>query len=145
MQLWQKLYNTVWLTFFTCVLVPRWMGSLLGLPIHALLGLAVLAMTWANARQLSTLPVPSRLKRISKVAALFAGFQLLCGLALGAVTHLAPAIGIVPQLLRGAHVVAALAILAQSSSLATGYDMWEEKEFGEASAPKSSGPSLGKN
>ena len=102
---------------------------MVGWPIHAVLGLGMLAVTWTNARQLAALPVPSRLKHISKVAAGFAAFQLISGLALGAIAHLASNLTIVMHVLRGAHVVSALAILAQSSSVATAYDRWEEKEF----------------
>ena len=89
MQLWKKLYLTVWLAFFSCVLISRWMGPLVGWPIHALLGLGLLAATWTNARQLTGLPVPSRLKRISKTAAGFAVFQLISGSSLSAIAHLA--------------------------------------------------------
>jgi hypothetical protein len=128
MHLWQKLYNTVWLAFFSCVLIPRWMNLYVGLPVHLLLGLTMLVMTQSNARRLAALPVPSRLKRISKVTAGFAIFQIAIGLALGAILRLAPDFQIVSQLLRGAHVVCALAILSQASSVATAYDMWEEKE-----------------
>jgi hypothetical protein len=134
MQLWQKLYNTVWLAFFSCVLIPRWMGSMVGLPVHALFGLAMLFMTWTNARRLDELPIPPRLRRISKAAMGYAVFQILIGLALGVLAHLAPNLTIVSYVLRGAHVVGALAILAKSASLATGYDMWEEKEIGQAPA-----------
>jgi hypothetical protein len=130
MQLWSRLYNTVWLAFFSCVLIPRWMGLNAGAPIHIILGVAMLLLTIANARKLGTLPVPDRLKRISKVTAGFAAFQVLCGLALGAVTHLAPSHTVVISIIYGAHIVCALAILSQSSSVATAYDMWEEKEFG---------------
>ena len=128
--LWKRLYGTIWLAFFSCVLIPRWMGLSVGVPIHVLLGIAMLVMTQANARSLAALPVPPRLKRISKAAAGFAIFQIVAGLALGAVMHFAPNLPMVPTVLRGAHDVCALALLAQSSSLATGYDMWEEKEFG---------------
>ena len=61
-------------------------------------------------------------------------FQLVCGLALGALTRLAPSLPVVATVLRVAHEVCALAILAQASSVATAYDMWEEKEF-EAAPP----------
>jgi hypothetical protein len=135
MQLWNKLYNTIWLAFFSCVLIPRWMGPKIGLPVHILLGLAMLIVTQTNARSLAALPVPDRLKRVSKVVAGIAIFQLACGLALGAVMHLAPNLHVAALILQGAHVVSALAILSQSSSIATGYDMWEEKEFGEAPPP----------
>jgi hypothetical protein len=135
MELWKKLYGTVWLAFFSCVLIPRWMGPYTGWPIHAVLGIAMLTLTLTNARRLAALPVPPRLKRIGKVTAGFATFQLVCGLAMGTVTYLAPQLPVVPQMLYGFHVICALAILAQSSSMATAYDMWEEKEFGSAVLP----------
>ena len=130
MQLWKKLYSTIWLAFFSCALIPRWMGPYAGWPVHALLGLAMLIVTQSNARRLATLPVPPRLQRISKVTAGIAVFQLIFGLVLGVVTHLAPRLPIVVGALFGIHVVCALAILSQASSVATAYDMWEEKEFG---------------
>ena len=131
MQLWKYLYNTIWLTFFACVLVPRWMGQYIGLPVHAFLGLFLLVMTAANSRKLAERPVPDRLKRISKVTMGFAVFQLVTGLALGGLRHLAPDVPFVIPIIHGIHVVIALAILAQTSSVATAYDMWEEKEFQE--------------
>jgi hypothetical protein len=135
MQLWNKLYNTIWLAFFSCVLLPNWIGIKVGMPVHVLLGVLMLIATQSNARSLASLPVPDRLKRISKVAAGIAIFQLICGLALGGLMHLAPNLHSVAMILRGIHIVCALAILSQSSSIATGYDMWEEKELGEAPPP----------
>ena len=129
MQLWKCLYNTIWLSFFACVLIPRWMGNHAGFPVHGLLGLLLLVMTVTNARKLAALPVPARLKRISKVTMGFAIFQLVTGLALGALLHLIPDLPYVAPILHGIHIVIALAILAQTSSVATAYDMWEDKEF----------------
>ena len=129
MKLWNRLYSTVWLAFFSCVLISRWLGDSVGSSVHMLLGLLLLILTLTNARSLGALPVPARLKRISKVAAGFAVFQTVGGLALGILARYSPGLPAVPSILRGAHVVCALAILAQSSSLATAYDMWEEKEF----------------
>jgi len=130
MELWRRLYNTVWLAFFCCVLIPRWMIPYMGLSAHVLLGLLMLVVTLGNAKRLRALPVPDRLKRISKVTAGFAMFQLIAGMALGGIRHLAPNLPVVSKALFGIHVVCALAILAQASSVATGYDMWEEKEIG---------------
>jgi hypothetical protein len=132
MKLWSRLYITVWFAFFSCVLLPRWMGAYAGHTVHVLIGLLMLILTLGNARRLAALPVPSRLKRISKVTAGFAAFQLVCGAALGAVMYLFPDIPYIAPTLYGIHIVIALAILAQASSVATAYDMWEEKEFGEA-------------
>jgi hypothetical protein len=129
MQLWKRLYGTVWLAFFSCVIIPRWTGSKSGLSVHVLLGLAMLVITKRNARVLQTLPVPARLKRISKATVGFAVFQIICGLAFRAVMHFLPNLPAAAPALRVAHVISALAILAQASSVATAYDMWEEKEF----------------
>lgn len=126
--LWQRLYNTVWLAFLSCVLVPRWMGEHAGPPVHALLGLAVLAMTFFNARSLAAAAVPPRLRRISRATAGIAAFQALAGIALAVLPHAAPDLPVAATVLHGAHVVCALTILAQASSVATAYDMWEEKE-----------------
>jgi hypothetical protein len=130
MELWQRLYGTVWLAFFSCVLIPRWMGPFLGLPIHALLGFTLLLFTQTNRNRLGGLPVPDRLKRISRVSASLAILQLLAGMALSGVLHWAPNLPVVSPALRAVHVICALAILAQASSVATAYDIWEDKEFG---------------
>jgi hypothetical protein len=140
MKLWQKLYGTVWLAFLSCVLIPRWI-PLVGLSIHILLGLALLIMTQSNRKSLDALPVPDRLKRISKVTAGFVIFQLISGLVMGAAFMgslfriLPPAFLLwVPNAIRIIHDICALVILSQASSVATAYDMWEEKEFDPASA-----------
>jgi hypothetical protein len=134
MPLWKKLYNTIWLAFFSCVLIPHLIGRKIGAPLHVFLGLALLLLTQHTMRQLAALTVPDRLKRISKVTAGIAVFQAVSGLALGALMHFAPNLFTVFSVVRVIHVVCALAILAQASSVATGYDMWEEKEFGPAPA-----------
>ena len=143
MPLWRKLYNTFWLAFFCCVLLPRWMGPYVGLPLHALLGLMMLVITQSNARKLALMSVPDRLKRISKVTAGFAVFQLIAGMALGGIMHWFPNLPVISSVLRGVHVVAALTILAQASSVATAYDMFEEKEFATIPAVSAeSGPTV---
>lgn len=129
MALWRRLYNTVWLAFFCCVLLPRWMGAATGFPMHVLLGVLMIVITQSNVRKVGALPVPDRLKRISKTTAAFAIFQLVSGIALGALAHLVPNIPYVAAAFRGLHAICALAMLAQASSVATAYDMWEEKEF----------------
>lgn len=132
MQLWKSLYGAVWLAFFSIVLLPRWMGAYIGFPVHILLGVALLFVALVNARRLAPMPVPARLKRISKVIVGFAVFQFVFGAILGAVMHLFPDIPYMAPMLHGVHIVCALAILPQTSSLATAFDMWEEKEFEEA-------------
>jgi hypothetical protein len=129
MPLWRRLYSTVWLAFLSCVLISRLLGAHVGTPVHIILGLLLLVVTVTNARSLSVLAVPERLKRICKVTAGFAVFQALDGLAMGATMHLSLNLPRIPSILHGVHVVCALIILAQAASVATAYDMWEEKEF----------------
>lgn len=137
MPLWNRLYNAVWLAFLCCVMLPRWMGAVAGAITHVVLGLGMLALLVANARRLAALPVPARLQRISKATAGIAGFQAVVGVGFGGVTHALPNLPVVGTVLQVVHVLCAGAILAQTASVATAYDMWEEKEFAEA--PKSAG------
>ena len=125
MQLWRRLYSSVWTAFFACVLIPRWMGLRTGLPVHALLGLLMLVATLANARQLLH-PVPERLRRIIRVTSVFLAFQAVSGLVLGAAFFVrTPSAAL--SVVHAAHGVCALAILAQASSVATAYDMWRKR------------------
>ena len=131
MKLWQRLYNMVWLSVFACTLVPRWFGRYAAI-VHGVVGVVVFALTRANAKMLDMAPVPDRLKRISKAVALLAAVQGVLGLGLGALHAWPAAPWLIHAILDGAHVFLSLAILAQSSSLATGYDMWEEHELAPA-------------
>ena len=129
MLLWKSLYGTVWLAFFCSVLIPRWLGRYLGIPLHIILGLLLMVLTGSNARRLAVLPVPARLKRISKVTAGFAICQLLTGLGVQVLGYLSAGQQLFGPVMRGLHIVWSFAILSQASSVATAYDMWEEKEF----------------
>ena len=65
MQLWQRLYNMVWLSAATLMVFPRWFGKY-SAPVHVLLGLALLVLARIHAKRLAALPVPERVKRISQ-------------------------------------------------------------------------------
>jgi len=136
MPLWQRLYNTIWLLFFEFLLLQRWFDSWIVLVLHVVLGTAILVLTQLNARELAHKPVPDRLKRISRATANLAIAQAVLGLGLGGLMHAnldLPAF--LPRVVDGLHLVLAVTMLAQASSTATGYDMWEEKELGPATPP----------
>lgn len=139
MELWQRLYNVIWLSFFECLLIRRWFDHWIVVVLHVLLGVAVLALTQANARVLAKRAVPERLKRISAATANIAIAQAVLGLGLGALGHFELP-SIVPTLVAALHLVLALTILAQAASTATAYDMWEEREFGSAEAAAPAAP-----
>jgi hypothetical protein len=133
MQLWQRLYAMIWLTFFACTLIPRWFGKYTVIA-HVVLGVLILGLSLANKKTLAGKPAPDRLKRISAAVAGLAAAQAVLGLTLGGLMRWQELPSWVASVLDGFHVVFSLTMLAQSASLATGYDMWEEKEIGPAPA-----------
>ncbi len=129
--LWKRLYNMVWLSSFSFIAVPHIFGKYVA-PVHAVLGVAVLVLSRRNASDLAKLPVPDRVKRISKAVVMTGTLLAVVGIVFGGLKHI-PGLPVLPaDIVGGLHVFFALALLAQSSSLATAYDMWEEKEFGPA-------------
>jgi len=98
---------------------------------HVFLGLVILGLAHYNNAQIKKTEAPSRLKRIAKSTAILATIQPIFGVILLANimmpynTTLASLRWIVLLL----HVMTALAIITQASSVATAYDMWEEKEY----------------
>ena len=98
------------------------------------LGLVILALAHYDSVQIKNSEAPLRLKRIVKATAVLATIQLI----LGAVLFLnirfqvgVPLIEVVSFL----HLIIALAIITQASSVATAYDMWEEHEYAPSPRP----------
>jgi len=128
MKMWRQLYAVVWLAFLQIVIIllPQFGNSLVDL--HLLLGLVILGLAHYNNVQLKRTEAPTRLKRIAKATAALATFQIILGLILYASVRLminVPFVDVIVFL----HLVTALAIISQASSVATAYDMWEEHEF----------------
>jgi hypothetical protein len=123
LKLWARLYLLIWLAFaqFFVTLLSKVLGAIL---LHFALGLAVLVLAFMNYRSLMTTSAPNRVKRISKVIPGMAALEGLLGIPLYGLTE-----GTIHWTINVLHLVVALAIIAQASSTATAYDMWEEKEF----------------
>jgi hypothetical protein len=142
--LYQRLYNMVWLASFSFVVTPHLLGKY-SAPFHAALGIAMLVLPRRNAKELAKLAVPDRLKRISQAVVMTTTMLAVVGVLFGALKHIPGMPEVLAttgaSILGGFHVFIALAVLAQSSSLATGYDMWEEKEIGPTPAAAPSAPS----
>jgi len=134
--LWQRLYAVIWLAFFECLLVQRWFSTWVIIILHVALGVAILALTQVNAAELAKKAVPDRLKRISRATANIAIAQAVLGAGVGGLMHFSLP-SWVRTLAAGIHLALALTILAQASSTATSYDMWEEKELGTPPTPES--------
>ena len=123
LRLWARLYLLIWLAFaqFFVTLLSKVFGAIL---LHFALGLAVLVLAFMNYRSLMATSAPDRVKRISKVIPGMAVFEGLLGIPLYWFTE-----ETLHWTIDVLHLAVALAIIAQASSTATAYDMWEEKEF----------------
>jgi hypothetical protein len=123
LKLWARLYLLIWLAFaqFFVTLFSEMFGVVY---LHFLVGLAVLVLAVMNYRGLMRTSAPDRVKRISRVIPGMAAFDGLLGIPLYLVKE-----GTINWAITVLHLVVALAIIAQASSAATAYDMWEEKEF----------------
>ena len=138
METWMTMYLVIWIAFLQIMFIlfsP--LSDMLNLPVHVIIAIVILGLTFTIYRNVSRAFCPDRIKRITKTTWYLAIFQGVLGivLALGVVLSLGSVyVGVVSIL----HVGNALAIITQASSSATAYDMWEEKEFVVPSSPSSS-------
>ena len=123
LSLWARLYLLIWLAFAQ-FFVTAFSEAFGALYLHFAVGLAVLALAIMNYRSLMNTSAPDRVKRISRVIPGMAAFDGLLGIPLYVFTD-----GTVHWAINILHLAVAVAIIAQASSTATAYDMWEEKEF----------------
>ena len=125
---WKPLYAMVWLASlqFVVIIIPRFTPRLVD--VHALLGFIILGLAHYNNVLLKKTEAPNRLKRIVKVTAILATVQPLLGIILFANLRLGLGFPLV-EVVAFIHLVIALAIITQASSVATAYDMWTEHEF----------------
>jgi heme A synthase len=90
--------------------------------------LIILGLAHYNDVKIRRTKAPNRLKRIARANAVLATVQPILGIIL--VVNVALSVGIpFVSVVKFLHLVIALAIITQASSLATAYDMWEEKEY----------------
>lgn len=131
MSIWRQLYAMVWLAFLQIVLgvfeFPLELRQYL-LYAHMTLGFVILGLAHYNNVQIKKTAAPGRLKRTAKATAMLATIQPILGLTLLTIFMMGldtPFIGVIVFI----HLGIALAIITQASSVATAYDMWEDKEF----------------
>jgi hypothetical protein len=123
LKLWARLYLLIWLAFaqFFVTAFSEMLGILY---VHFVVGLAVLVLAITNYRGLAKTSAPDRVKRISKAIPGMAALDGILGIPLYVFTD-----GTVHWAINILHLIVALAVIAQASSTATAYDIWEEKEF----------------
>jgi len=129
MENWKSMYLVIWIALIQILFIlfsP--LSDVLNLPVHVVIAVAILGLTFTIYQNVRRTSCPDRIKRITKTTWYLAIFQGVLGivLALGvALSFGSIYVGVVSIL----HVGNALAIITQASSSATAYDMWEEKEF----------------
>ncbi len=128
MKNWVSLYLIIWLAFleFISILTSNF-GLPFSLEIHIILGAMIIVLTYNNLVKVNKTDAPNRIKRILKSMVGLAVFQAIVGIML----FLNSRMFTIPfmEIMDFLHLAIALAIITQASSVATGYDMWEEKEF----------------
>jgi len=124
----------VWLVFLQIVIILESRIPVFGAYLvygHVFLGLVILGLAHYNNAQIKKTEAPSRLKRIAKSTAILATIQIIFGVILLA-NIMMPVTGVLVSLVELVlflHIMTALAIITQASSVANAYDMWEEKEY----------------
>jgi hypothetical protein len=131
--LWRQLYAMVWLVFLQIVIIVVTISNFQSYLIyliygHVVLGLLILGLSYHNDIEMRRTQAPDRLKRIARATAVLATIQPIFGIILFLNVGLKVGIPFV-WIITFLHLVVALAIITQASSLATAYDMWDEKEY----------------
>ena len=135
LSIWRQLYAMVWLAFLQILIILESRIPVLGSYLvygHVFLGLVILGLAHYNNAQIKKTEAPNRLKRIAKSTAILATIQPIFGVILLVNLMLSsaiPLVGILVGIVLFLHIITALAIITQASSVATAYDMWEEKEY----------------
>jgi len=138
MKLWVALYAMIWLVFVELWLAFTPLAHPVPLYLHVALGVLIVALAYSNLSALRASTVPGRVKRTAR--ATFALCLLMAVLGAALYFHVGANWQIVGGItfeggLRFLHFVNAVAILSQASATAVVYDVWEEKEFLQATAP----------
>jgi len=141
MKLWMSLYGFFWLAVAQVLLgvLLATDGSGAGaLPyLHAGVGAAVVAWAFLNFRAVRATRAPGRTKRTAAatfgISVGMAGLGIL--LWLGVEAGASALGGFAGDAVAFAHLLLALAIVTQAASTATGFDMWEEREFERGTEP----------
>ncbi len=135
MSIWKQLYAMIWLAFLQILLlsIPRFTIYLVD--AHVALGLVILALAYYDNKQIKKTDAPNRLKRIAKSTFILASIQPILGMILFLDVRLRIGVPLV-EAVSFLHLMTALAIITQASSVATAYDMWEEHEYAPTPKPR---------
>ena len=97
--------------------------------LHAVIGIVVVVLANYVYFLVRRTACPGRIKRIARVTAIMSFIQIVFGAVLYESIALAFSSSTLFEITLFFHVLIAVAIVAQASSAATAFDMWERKEF----------------
>ncbi|MDA4134555.1 MAG: hypothetical protein OK441_03185 [Thaumarchaeota archaeon] len=140
MKTWVVTYVLIWAVLLEMlVAIFPVLGSEANLDLHAAGGVLIVALALVGYRQVRETSCPNRIKRIARSTAQLAVLDAIVGVPLYLTDT---SILDVPfkEAVVFLHFVLAVAIIAQASSSATAFDMWEEKEFAAAPADQPPNP-----
>lgn len=143
MKLWQSLYLMIWLAALEILLILSPLNFIswqVRVVLHLLLGGGMFGLAIFNVNMLQRSQAPERLKRISKATLGFTVVAGAAGLFFFVIDYFE--LGFLYWITVLVHAVAAITIIAQASSTATGYDMWEEGELGGPAPQQPAAPTM---
>jgi hypothetical protein len=139
MKIWGSLYAFIWVSFVEiAIIMLRAYGYRDLVHVHLILGIALIFWAQFNATEVAKTGAPARTKRLSRAVVGMSVASAVTGMILY-LPYLDIDIGIHDFVcgLVFIHILFVFAMFAQSASVATSYDMWEEKELGsEPEAPE---------
>lgn len=138
MKLWASLYLLIWLGFFAILLsvivgVERSFLSFLDEPffyLHIILGIVIVIVAGYNANELQKTEAPDRIKRVARAA-----FGMSIASAITGMIRAPMIDSDYLCFISFIHILVTIAMITQASSVATAYDMWEDKEFEQKTRP----------
>lgn len=141
MKLWASLYGFFWFAVLQVVLGVLFALGVSGAgalgALHAAVGGGVMVWAFVNFRMIRSTRAPGRTKRTCAatfgISLVMAVLGLLLWFGIGAGVSV---LGVfVDQGIGFLHLILALAIVTQAAATASGFDMWEGREFERETEP----------
>jgi len=145
MKLWQALFAMIWIVFMEFLLAMSTHVFESGiLPtvliwLHVALGFGIIALAFNNFDGVRKSTIAGRVKRTAKSTFQLSILMAILGVILlfkDSLSWQFPVVNLsLYYVLLFVHVVNAFAIITQAAAVAIAYDMWEDKEFNQETAP----------
>jgi hypothetical protein len=130
MKTWALMYSLIWVAVLQILVILFPVLSFSStVDLHTVIGIVVVVLANYVYFLVRRTACPGRIKRIARVTAIMSFIQIVFGAVLYESIALAFSSSTLFEITLFFHVLIAVAIVAQASSAATAFDMWERKEF----------------